>query len=441
MAEIKPFQGIIYNQDMILNLSSVIAPPYDVISEEARETLYQHSPYNIIRLIKGKTKTNDSLSENQYTRAAELLRSWLQKGILTKDSESCLYAMEDEYTIPGSGKKLIRQGFMTLIKLEEFDAGTILPHERTLSKPKEDRLRLIKACKANLSPIFAIYSDPSRKTNALFQEVKGKTGPLIDLLDQNRIIHRVWRVSSPQIIQEISQEMKSKSVLIADGHHRYETALNYWHQMGGHESSYVMMYLANMDEPGLTVLAYHRLLKNVPEEMIQNWRKILSPFFRIVSFSFDGFTTSEFQARENLFSQLAKKGKESIPAYGLYLGDHNYHLLYLHEGVDLQRNIPGYQPLICKQLDVTILDCLMVNKLVNSDDSSVKENCLGFSHDPLQAISAVNSEKYQIALFLNPTKIRQVYEIATIGQTMPQKSTFFYPKLPTGLILRQIGDN
>jgi len=441
MAEIKPFRGIVYNQDIIQNLSSVIAPPYDVISEAAREKLYQNSPYNIIRLIKGKTEPNDSVSHNQYTRSAEFFQAWFQKGILTKDPENCLYAMEDEYTIPGSEKKSVRQGFMTLVKLEDFDAGKILPHERTLSKPKEDRLRLIKASKANLSPIFAMYSDPHRKTNTLFQEAKVKTEPSIDLLSQERIIHRVWRVSSPRLIEEISKEMKSKSVLIADGHHRYETALNYWHQMQGHDrASYVMMYLANMDDPGLTVLAYHRLLKNLPKEMIRNWRAVLRPFFRIESFSFDGFTTTEFQAREKVFSELAQKGKESATSYGLYLGDRNYHLLSLRKELDLQKNILGDQPLICKQLDVTILDRLIVNKVVNLEDSAEKEKCLGFSHDALQAISAVNSEKYQMALFLNPTKIRQVYQIASIGQTMPQKSTFFYPKLPTGLILRKIED-
>ena len=175
MAEIKPFQGITYNHELIKNLSLVIAPPYDVISDEAREKLYQNSSYNIIRLIKGKTDPQDSASENQYTRAAHSLRSWLQEGVLQKDQQPCLYIMEDEYALPGSGMKLVRKGFTALIKLEEFGSGKILPHEKTLSKPKEDRLKLIQACQTNLSPIFALYSDPARRTNALLDEAKAET--------------------------------------------------------------------------------------------------------------------------------------------------------------------------------------------------------------------------------------------------------------------------
>ncbi len=447
MAEIKPFMGITYNQIKIHNLSSVIAPPYDVISEEAKKKLYQNNPYNIIRIIKGKTTPNDVESENQYTRAKDFLESWLKKGIFQKDDTPCLYAMEDEFTIPGCERKAIRHGFMTLVKLEEFGKGCILPHEKTLSKPKVDRLRLMKACKANLSPIFALYSDPDRIINSLFQELKSTTEPFIDLLSSERIVHRVYKISSPQIIQKVAEQMKKKSILIADGHHRYETALNYYQQMESSENnqkntdySHIMMYLANMDDPGLTILAYHRLLKNLPKENMKSWERKISPFFRIESFPFDGLTTTGSQAREKLFHQLAEKGRKAIPSFGLYAGDKRYYLLVLKDSVNLQSVVPEDQPLICKQLDVTILDHLIINKIINSNECLVKENFLGFSHNHLEAISAVNSDKCQMALFLNPTKIHQVNKIAALGQKMPQKSTFFYPKLPTGLILRKIED-
>jgi uncharacterized protein (DUF1015 family) len=456
MAEIKPFQGITYNRELIKNLSLVIAPPYDVISDETREKLYQNSPYNIIRLIKEKTGPQDTESDNQYTRAAHSLRSWLQEGVLQKDRKPCLYIMEDEYAIPESGMKLVRKGFTALIKLEEFGSGKILPHEKTLSKPKEDRLKLIQACQTNLSPIFALYSDPARRTNALLDEGKAENPPFIDILSQEGIVHRVFRVTTPQIIQGIIEEMGPKYALIADGHHRYETALTYCQQMqrmlpanctSRDEYSYVMMYLANMDDPGLTILPYYRLLKNLPAEKIRDWKSIVQPFFRVESFSFDGLSTTdglttieatERQAREKMFSHLAEKGKSRTPAYGLYVGDKHYYLISAQPGTDLGGEIPGDQPAICKRLDVTILDHLLINRALDSNTGQTKEACLGFSHDPHEAISAVNSEEYQMAIFLNPTPIHLVNEIASIGQQMPQKSTFFYPKLPTGLVLRKI---
>ena len=447
MAEIKPFQGITYNQKLIDNLSLVIAPPYDVISDEAREKLYQNSSYNIIRLIKGKTGPQDCASDNQYTRAAHSLKSWIQEGILQKDHEPCLYSMEDEYNLPGSSMKLVRKGFTALIKLEEFGRGKILPHEKTLSKPKEDRLKLIQACRTNLSPIFALYSDPDRRTNALLDEAKAAGRPFIDIVSQEGVAHRVWKVTDPRIIQGIIEEMRPKYVLLADGHHRYETALTYCQQMQAKlpaddrcrdEYSYVMMYFANMDDPGLTILPYYRLLKNLPPEKIQNWKSIVQPFFRVESFPFDGISVFEHQAREKMFFHLSEKGKTCVPAYGLYTGDQNYYLLSAQPGSDLTREIPGDQPAVCKRLDVTIMDHLLVNRILNSNTRETKEACLGFSHDPQEAISAVNSREYQMAIFLNPTPIHLVHEIASIGQQMPQKSTFFYPKLPTGLVLRKI---
>lgn len=449
MADIKSFRGIIYNQTKIRNLSLTIAPPYDVISEEGKDRLHHQSPYNIVRIILGQTKPEDSAEQNQYTRAAEFLQTWLREGILQQDQESCLYAMEDEYTLPGCGKKSIRHGFMALVKLEDFGTGQILPHEKTLSAPKEDRLRLIRTCRTNLSPIFGFYSDPHKKINSLLYEAKKKTRPFIDILSQERILHRVFRVSTPALLEEIVAEMHSKPILIADGHHRYETALNYCREMTKNlsphdplyqEYTYVMIYLANMDEEGLTILPYHRLLKNLPPEVSSNWKQLLEPYFKIETFPFNGLSSTEGQARERFFSRLAERDSLSIPAFGLYCGDHHYYLLTLRDTIDLEKEIPGEQSTLYKRLDVTILDHLVVKKTLNSDSSELREKCLGFSHDALEAISLVNSNRYQTALFLNPTKIHQVYEIASRGEKMPQKSTFFYPKLPTGLVLRRIDD-
>ncbi|MEW6381668.1 MAG: DUF1015 domain-containing protein [bacterium] len=451
MAEIKPFQGIVYNQEFVQNLSLVIAPPYDVISDEARERLYQNSPYNIIRLIKGKSEPQDDESNNQYTRAAHSLRSWLREGILRQDTEECIYLMEDEYTLPGSGQKLVRTGFTALIRLEEYGSGKVLPHEKTLAKPKEDRLKLIHACRTNLSPIFALYPDPSRTIGTLLDEAKAGTRPFIDILSQERILHRVWRITSSRIIQGIIGEMQPKFVLLADGHHRYETALTYCRQMqqctlpatasSRNAASFVMMYFASMDEPGLTILPYHRLLRNLPAETLRNWKTIVSQYFRIDGYPFDGLTSSERQAREKMFSHLSEKGNRHLSAFGLYTGDKNYYLLTLKPEVDIEREISSDQPSICKQLPVTILDHLLVNHILGTHTSLVKETCLGFSHDYREAIDDVNSQESQMAVFVNPTPIHMVNQIARIGQQMPQKSTFFYPKLPTGLVLRRIAED
>ncbi len=225
MAEIRPFKGIFYNKDLITNLSLVIAPPYDVISPSDQDHLYEQSPYNIVRLIKGREFPEDNGEENVYRRANQYFQSWLMERLLIEDLDEAIYICQDEYKLH-DGMRKVRKGFFALFRLEDFGSGSIYPHERTLAGPKESRFRLMKACSANFSPIFSLYSDPDRKVEQVMEGVFAFS-PDIQILSQERILHRLWKITDPKCCRKIMEAMKGQKIFIADGHHRYETALNY----------------------------------------------------------------------------------------------------------------------------------------------------------------------------------------------------------------------
>ncbi|UCD36401.1 MAG: DUF1015 domain-containing protein, partial [Nitrospiraceae bacterium] len=282
MAEIIPFQGIIYNTEQV-SPSLTTAPPYDVVTPEAKEELYRKDSRNIIRVDFGKDLDSDTEQENRYTRAAAFISSWLQEGALIKDREPYFYCYEIQYALEGVEKKT--RGFFGAVKIEEIGSGRIHPHEMTYSKPKSDRLNILRYCRANTSPIFSLYSSSDRTTSALLETiVRGK--PLIEAKDGDGFTHRLWRISSSHAIRTISEEMADKDVFIADGHHRYETALAFKKEMeqDGHGGSgnepfnYVLMFLSNMEDEGLTLLPTHRIVE-VNSEI--NIREVLTMHFSL----------------------------------------------------------------------------------------------------------------------------------------------------------------
>lgn len=432
MAEIKPFKGLTYNQEIVGGIHLVVTPPYDIISPEDQKSYYRHSQYNIIRLDLGKDFPTDTETENKYTRAAAFLNQWQAEGVLKQSSKEAFYIYEQEYTVKNGQKK--RTGFIGLLKLADFSSGTVLPHEKTLSKPKEDRLRLMRATKANLSSIFSLYSDPEHRITKLLDEQK-KSLPLIDFWGEEDVRNRLWEITDPAVIDKISALMSDKTFFIADGHHRYETALAYRDEMraahpeatGSEPWNYVMMFFVNMDDEGLTVLPVHRVLKNIdfnPLKFLTDARQF--------------FEVRMLHSPEKLFEQLSQ-ADATCHAFGLYFGGDEYYLLVLKDADVIDAMLSKEHSKNWKRLDVTLLHNIVIYYLLGLKGRDLeKEEIIEFTKDEAEAIEKVRRGERRVVFFVNPTKISEVKKIATNNERMPQKSTYFYPKPLTGLVINKL---
>lgn len=440
MATIIPFKGLRYNLNLIPDMGKVTAPPYDVISPQAQEEFYRAHPNNCIRLILNKILPEDNESNNRYTRAAACLSEWLTRGILIQNQEPCFYAYRQEYT-GREGERVKRKGFIGLIKLEDIGAGKVLPHEKTLAKPKEDRLKLMTATGANLSQVFSLYSDPKGQVDALLAStMKGK--PLFSFTDEEGVFHEFWLAQDPQVLLGVTQAMQDKQIFIADGHHRYETALNYRNALrqkfGPGENKpwdYMMMMLVNMDGEGLSVFPTHRMLKNLPNFDLNQILKGLDNYFLRESHVFGPEETEE--KLKGLLKIMEERG-EKAHVLGLWDGK-AFHLLTLKGEEVLDKEITPSLPQDYKKLDVTILHFLIIEKVLGIDSQKVaRGEHISYTRSDSQAFQSVSEGKYQLSFFLNATKVSEVRNIASMGLTMPQKSTYFYPKIRTGLVMYKI---
>jgi uncharacterized protein (DUF1015 family) len=434
MARIIPFRGILYNKEKVGNLTSVVAPPYDVISPEMREMLYEKTPYNIVRIDFGKEHPGDNEQENCYSRAARLWQEWLRDGILIRDERPAIYLCRETYTV--GGKVHVRTGFIAAVRLEEFDSGAIRPHERTLSGPKVDRLNLLRATKVNFNPIFGLYSDPSLRIEHLLSEHAAQ--PVSDIEDEQGNRHALLRITDEDIIEAVTQKMAEQNLIIADGHHRYETALTFrneqeargtMHQSPITNHQYVMMYLTNLEHPGLTILPAHRLLHKLPDFDEAVLLAHLKQFFEIRPVS----TVQE------LLDRMAKVEREPEQnTFGLYFGHGDFLLLTLTDRVGAVALMEKNTSSAWRTLDVAIIHAILIRHLLKMrPDVLRKGSYISYAKDALRAVEMVDQGQHQLALFLNPTKVAQVKAIAESGEVMPQKSTYFYPKLLTGLVMRE----
>lgn len=438
MVSIRPFKGILYNQDMIGNLSDVTTPPYDVISPTEQDILYSLSDYNIIRIILGKEDSGDDQSDNKYTRAAATFEEWLNTGVLEQDNEPAIYIYQQEYQLKNSNTTK-RIGFISLVKLESLENGCIRPHEKTLSKPKQDRFNLLCATKASFSQIFCLYSDPKKEMKPILSDIT-KAKPDLEFNDNDGLYNQVWKVTYSDTIDKISRIIKDKTLYIADGHHRYETALKYQQKMKNTISNpndedlynYAMIMLVDMDSQDLTVLPIHRVLMNLDEDIVARLIANLRPYFEIEVFEFN--SNNEPSVRNRFFDRL-KSFSENKHVFGMYSGNSSYYLLTLKNEEILDQVLQNDSAKKWKKLDVAILHSLIIDYLlhVKSTDSGIQSH-IEHIKDEDEAIEMVNSGNFQLAFFLNPTKVSQVKEISSQGQILPQKSTFFYPKLLTGLV-------
>lgn len=435
MSTIIPFHGMRYDTTVVGDITQVVAPPYDIIDAAGQKALHDRHPQNIIRLELGLDQPGDSPTHNRYTRAASTLRDWLKSGVLKCDAQPTLYYHTIEYTPPyapsGSPTKTLK-GVLTTVKLEALDSGHIYPHENTRSAAKTDRLNLLEACKANFSPIWSLYSDPQGAVLGLLEEaVKGKPAQ-IDFRDDVGFRQQLWAVTDPAVLKHAVDAFRSKPLFIADGHHRYETALNYQklrrQQAGSPDSQHsydaVLMLLTSLEDPGLTVLPTHRVTTTAlpPYDHVQS---LLAATFDLREFPFTAATQAA--TRANFIEAMRTTGR-TVPVFGLALkGDNRYVTLTVKPA-----HRPPAQASPRAKLDVSLLQQLVVAALCPTPQ---EQEAILYTKDDHEALDWVAKGTGTGALLLNATKVSEVQAVATAGERMPHKSTYFFPKPLTGLVM------
>jgi len=438
MAKIIPFRGILYNQEKIKNVEEVVAPPYDVISSEQQDSYYRKHENNIIRLILGKEYGSDSEKENRYTRAATYFADWQKSGVLSRDKQGSFYLYRQEYAI--GGKRKIRDGLIALVKLEDFESGTILPHEGTFSSAKADRYQLMQSCQANFSPIFSLYSDPEKTIDGSWEQ-EVLEPPLIKINDNDEVTHKVWRISQPEIIKKIEKDMSKKTLFIADGHHRYETALNYRnfmrkktpHYTGKESFNYLMMYFTNMDGEGATILPVNRLVNGVIDFNFEYFLKNIQEYFVIEKFEFRH--ANETESRRTFIDRLERETKGS--SFGVYSRGGLCYYLFILKDKNKVEDILSSREEPVRNLDIVVLHDLIFKRIMKIKEED-EDKFIKYDAERERGLDLVKAGEYQIVFLVNETKIEQVKAVAEAGVKMPKKSTFFYPKLISGLVINKI---
>ncbi len=440
MALVAPFKALRYNAEKV-SLEKVVTPPYDVISPEQQDAYYQADPHNIIRLDLNKQRDSDTAEDNTYTRAAANLKQWMAQEVIKRDAAAGFYPLTTRFTDP-EGEEHVRHGFLTLLKAVDYSLGGVLPHEKTFSGTKEDRLNLLKAVSTNLSPIFALYPDDDNLVQRTLEAAK-RTPELVDMTDPLDMVQRMSVVDDPEVCAEVVRLMADKVIFIADGHHRYETAQNYraymrrrYPQAPDNASfNYVMVYLCSMSDPGLTTLGCHRLIHHLHGFNSRDFLALAEPYFDASEVPFDGDPEA---ARRRFIKQLTDNWRKA-PSFGLVTsGDQAFHLLTLKPGVAEQEplaNIPG--PM--RALDAEVLTHVVLEHILGLDNHARdREHLIAYRSDTAGVVSDVLSGKARLAFLMNPTPVDQVQSVAEAGLIMPRKSTYFYPKVLTGLTMNLI---
>jgi len=441
MATIAPFQGLLYNRKKAGTIKDLACPPYDIISPAEQQELYRKSPYNVIRLEFGLTSPGDTEEDNRYTRAAAVLKDWSQNHILEQGREPSFYVYEMEYKTERADTLKLR-GFICLVRIEDYESGVVKPHETTLSGPKTDRLNLLRSCKTSFSQIFSLFSDPAAKVAGILAKASGQ--PEMELLHHDGVLHRLWPMSDPNDIAFIVREMSDKQIFIADGHHRYDTSLNYRNEQrkatgsftGEECYNYVAMFLARIEDPGLTILPAHRALFNLADFNAQKFENDLNQYFNIERVDFD--TQSEPTDLRAILEAMAHRA-DRAHVFGMRIkGEHSYYLLTLRNEADMDALLPGKSPAY-RRLDVSILHHLIIDQLLGIKMETHKLGLnIEYIKDAGEADKRVHDDAVEVVFFMNPTKVREVQEVATAGERMPQKATYFYPKLLTGLVMHKL---
>lgn len=430
MADIRPFHALRYDLRRVA-AAAVATQPYDKITPAMRERYYAASPYNLVRIIFGRSEPDDNTGHNVYSRAAEYSRDWRSAGVLQSDPLPSIYAYSQTFSAPG-GAEFERLGFIALGRVEDYSSKVVFRHEHTLAKPKADRLELLRATRAHYEQLFLLYEDSGEIASFLRRGIG--TTPAIEIVDEYAVVHRVWQISDAKAIAHMQGKMRDKKLIIADGHHRYETALNFRDECraanGSADSSsrnapyeFVMMTFVNMNDPGLLILPTHRVVHSLASSSAEEFQNSSREFFAIeeVDSALDGTkATLMLRERGNADTSLL-----AVTANGAFL---------LHSlkppGSKFLSGLSSRQ----RSLDVVQLHKVLLEGVLGLSEESIRnQQNLSYVRDPDEALAQVRQGAANIAFLMNPCPVRQVRDVALAGEVMPQKSTDFYPKMLSGL--------
>lgn len=440
MAKVIPFCGTRYNTEMFKDLNDVTAPPYDIISKEEQQCLYNKNEYNIIRIDYGMEFDSDTEENNRYTRGGESLRRWIEENVMIREDEPAFYVYEQVFSLSDGKPAHSLKGILSLVELRDFADRVVLPHEFTISKAKTDRLNLMRETGANTSPVYSLYLD-DEETIARTIEENSEREPDISFTSAEGIKQHIWVIKDKDTVNKISGLFENKQIFIADGHHRYETALNYRNErhaadgtpVGSKDYDYIMMMLVSMSNSGLFVFPTHRLIRDV-----EGFDETM-----LVSLLTEQFAASKIYFTEGDYAsiiteRLANTVDEKL--FALYTGKNYYYLLKLKDVASIDEVITDMSDAY-KHLDVTILHTLILEKHLGIDEENMRsQKNLVYVREAADAVKAVQDGEYQCAFLINPTKLSEIREVALANEKMPQKSTYFWPKLITGLVVNKFED-
>jgi len=459
LMEVKPFKAFRFNADVVGDAGACIAPPYDVINEDERDELYRKSRYNIVRITKGKTTSCDDGQHNPYTRAAEFLQMWIAAGVLKQDDEETIYGYVQDFELDGTTFQ--RVSFIALGKLEDF-GKTVRPHEQVFEKPMLDRLNLERATAARFGLVFMLYDDPQdivenivaeAMTQARGQGLKGgdslpsedaRHSPpaLIDFVDEQDVRHRLYAITAERDADAIISMMREKSCIIADGHHRYTTGLTYMRESGNPAARYQMIAFTNTHQKGLVVLATHRLVGGVDGFAPEEFRARLQGSFDIASFRFGAAARAKEQARQKMLARMKSLHGQGKTVLGVYMADGAFYTAVLKDAPAMAAAAPDKSD-AWRTLDVAVLQRLVLERLLGFDEEKMGNAAyVEYIKDLPNAMQAmiegVDAGRRQLAFFTNPVKMEQLAQVTEAGERMPHKSTYFYPKMYTGLTIQKL---
>ncbi len=434
--EIKPFRAFRFNPAVVGNAGDCIAPPYDVIGPEQRRRLYRKSPYNIVRI----TKPNETPADNQYTRAAGYLGDWIASGALKQDPAEAIYGYVQDFEVGGAQYR--RLTFIALARLEDFGPpGPVRPHEQTLSKAMLDRLNLKRATAADFGLVFMLYEDKKGIADRIIQSASA--GPaILDCIDEQDVRHRLFAITAKKDVDAIVRMMRDKNCIIADGHHRYTTGLTYSKESPNPAAKYQMLAFTNMSHEGLIVLATHRLVANLPDFNMDRLLADLGRNFQVTGFAFGRERQAKADARQEMLARMRAEHGKDKKAFGIYGPNSVFYAAVLKNARAMNVAAPNMSAAY-RSLDVAVLHKLILDELLGIDEEVLArgENLEYVKDAPTaidDSIAQVDAGLKQAAFFMNPIKLQQLIEVTDAGERMPQKSTYFYPKMFTGVTINKL---
>ncbi len=447
MTTIFPFRGIRYNVSNSGPLDGVIAPPYDVISPEGRRLLAERSEYNVIRLILSEEKPGDGRRENKYTRAAGLWNAWREREILKRDDKPCIYRYNVSFDLktPEGLATLARPGFVAMLKLSDYSEGKVLPHERTLAGPKQDRFQLMLHTRAHFSQVFMLYPDKDGKLDEVLGSSPPSGSEVMSVEDDLGVTHSMWAIGDEEAIARVDAHIGSRPVYIADGHHRYETSLTLRRHQLDHAPLFaegtdrVMAYFTPAEHPGLVVFPYHRLIHNLPQRRLSGLLKKLSDYFIVDQALLNPLDPGE--ARRDYARELRSRG-ESGPVFGMVeRKSGNAYYLTLKSDSELAKGATSEIDHVLRSLDVVILEDLILTGMLDIKQKDLlNERYINYETDYDRILDEVQKKPNEICFLMNPTPVKAVLNVADLKGIMPEKSTYFFPKLATGLVMNSMSD-